>query len=116
VRAVRAALTLRERWQRTVPDDHCAIKVGLHTGTALTGMVATERRADYVAVGEPVNTAAWLVGLAAADQVLVTSKTLSAVSKRFEVEPLGERAVNERNNVAVYQVLSELQRSTHPGV
>jgi class 3 adenylate cyclase len=110
-RALRAALSLRRDWHELAEGEECGVKAGLHTGPALLGTISTDRRADYIAVGDPVNTAAWLVGLAGPDQILMTGKTLSSVGERFEVERLGERTISGRQKLTVYEVKAELVRT-----
>jgi class 3 adenylate cyclase/pSer/pThr/pTyr-binding forkhead associated (FHA) protein len=115
-RAVHAALTLRDLWLKHEGSGPCGIKVGLHTGPALTGMVSTDKRVNYVAVGEPVNTAAWLVGLASPGQVLISGKTQASLGKRFLVSSLGEREISGRQQLTVYEVKAEAAAPTQPPV
>ena len=123
VRAVRAALTLRNDWQKVMmrrpASERCHIKVGLHTGAVLAGTLRADARADFVAVGEPVNLAAWLVGLAAGDQVLLTGKTRAVLGNRFEFSALGDRPLHPggRDKISLFEVLEEdLALHTNPGV
>jgi class 3 adenylate cyclase len=112
IRAVRAALALRQRWEQVMrsrpPKERLKLRVGLATGTVLAGTVGTESRLDYAALGEPVNIATWLCQSAQAGQVLMTGKTLAGVGARFDVAPLGERPLQgSRVRVAVFEVLDE---------
>lgn len=112
IRAVRAASALAAEWDlamnRRPPSERCRLKVGLNTGKVLAGTVGSEARLDYTAIGEPVNVAAWLCASASAGQVLMTGKTLAAVGARFDVTPLGERALlGSKAKTAVFEVVDE---------
>ncbi len=112
IRAVRAATALVAEWDRAMakrpPKERCKLKVGLNTGKVLAGTVGSDARLDYTAVGEPVNVAAWLCASGAAGQVLITGKTLAAVGARFDVTPLGERALQgSKVKSSVFEVVDE---------
>lgn len=112
LRAVRAALALKTEWTKFMakrpPRERCDMKVGLNTGKVLAGTVGGDLRLDYTAVGEPVNIASWLCQSASPQQVLITGKTLAAIGARFDVTPLGERALQgSKTRTAVFEVLEE---------
>jgi class 3 adenylate cyclase len=103
---------MRAEWDAAVakllPDEKLPLRIGLNTGRALVGLVGQEPRLDYTAVGEPVNVAAWLSGIATPGQLLISGKTLAAVGARFDVNPLGERILRTgRDKVPVFEVLGE---------
>jgi class 3 adenylate cyclase len=122
VRAVRAGLALRSDWERAMAkrpnDERCELRVGIHTAKALVGMVGTEARQNFTAVGEGVNIASWLAASAMPGQVLITGKTLAAVGVRFDVMPLGERVLRPpKDKVAAFEVVEEdVPQLTNPGV
>jgi adenylate cyclase len=112
LRAVRAALALKTDWNKFIAKrtqkERCQLKVGLNTGKVLAGTVGGELRLDYTAIGEPVNIAAWLCESASPGQVLITAKTLAAIGARFDVTPLGERALQgSKHRMSVFEVLEE---------
>lgn len=112
IRAVRAAMALKAEWdsvsQRRPPKERFRLRVGLNTGKVLTGTVGNDTRLDYALVGEAVTAAAWLCASAEPGQVLITGKTLAAVGARFDVTPLGERALQgSRARTAVFEVIDE---------
>ncbi len=122
LRAVRCALALRAEWERTAArhpaELRCPLKIALHTGKVFAGTVGNEARLEFTAVGEPVHVAQWLCASAEAGQVLITGKTLAAVGARFDVIPLGERALRpNRDRVAAFEVVEEdAAEHTSPGV
>ncbi|MHB8877150.1 MAG: adenylate/guanylate cyclase domain-containing protein, partial [Myxococcaceae bacterium] len=112
LRAVRTALVLKAEWQKSMarrpPRERCELKIGLNTGKVLTGTVGSDARLDYSAIGEPVNIAAWLSASADPGQILITGKTLAAIGARFDVIPLGERALRgSKMRTAVFEVVEE---------
>ena len=121
LRAVRTALTMQSEWDRAMakfaPEERCPLRIGLNTGRVLAGTVGSEVRLDYTAIGEPVNVAAWLCGIASARQVLISGKTLAAIGARFDVTPLGERLLRTgRDKVPVFEVIGEdVPQTTAPG-
>jgi adenylate cyclase len=122
LRAVRCALALRAEWERTVlrhPEEaRCTLRIGLHTARVLAGTVGTDLRLDFTVLGEPVKVASALCGTAEGGQILITGKTLAAVGARFDVTPLGERALQPgRERVAAFEVVEEdAAQHTSPGL
>ncbi|HEX8438079.1 FHA domain-containing protein [Archangium sp.] len=122
VRAVRAALALRQDWERYMArrpmDERCELRIGINTTRALVGLVGPESRPSYTAVGEGVHVASWLAGTAMPGQVLITGKTLAVIGARFDTMPLGERLIRPpRDKVAAFEVVDEdIPQLTNPGV
>ncbi len=121
-RAVRASLAMRQNFvvmmgQRK-PDERCGIKIALHTGPVLAGVIGSDARLEYTALGEPVNVAAKLEESAAPGQVLITQATLDAVGDRFQTQNLGERVLKGKTGkLVVYEVVDEeMNWATSPGV
>jgi len=79
LRAVRAALAIRDAAQElhgSLPAGfHLEFGIGLHAGPALLGLVGTERRLEYTAIGDSVNTARRLQEHAAEGQILISRET-----------------------------------------
>lgn len=112
LRAVRTALAMKKEWPavlaKVAPGETLPLRVGLNTGRALVGTVGSKAQLDFLAVGEPVELAVGLCGLAQPGQVLITGKTLAAIGARFDVNPLGERFLPlGRDKLPVFEVLGE---------
>lgn len=113
VRAVRAALALRAEWEQAqdalAPALRGALRVGVHAGRALAGVLGPGAQRAPTAVGEGVEVAALLAAAAAPGQVLISGRTLAAVGVRFDVAPLGERLLRAQPELrsAVFEVLRE---------
>ena len=92
-RAARAALAIRESVARLHAELPAPLRlsygVGIHSGDALLGFVGTQKRLDYTAIGDSVNTARRLQENARAGQILVSRVTASELGPGFR---LGEGA------------------------
>ena len=81
--------------------------MGIYVGEAVLGLVGTEQRLDYTAIGDSVNTARRIQENAAAGQILISRAAYEFVGKYVntgEVFPL--RAFGKRDPVVVVEVLS----------
>lgn len=84
IRAVRAAMELRER----ATSLGLAVTVGINTGRVYFGPVGSDLHEELTVMGPTVNLAARLQSAAAADQILVGETTRAHVRRAFELEPV----------------------------
>jgi adenylate cyclase len=107
LRAVRAALAM-QRAVAGIADrrpDWPRFRVGANTGPALVGNIGSQTLRGFNAMGDAVNVAARLQGLAEPGQVVIGEATLRAVGVAVEVEPLGDLTVKGRKGtVRAYAV------------
>ncbi|HKQ51157.1 MAG TPA: adenylate/guanylate cyclase domain-containing protein, partial [Pyrinomonadaceae bacterium] len=64
------------------------VGVGLHTGEAVVGYIGSERRSEYTAIGDTVNTASRLESNSKGGQILLSDATARAATSRY---PLKQR-------------------------
>jgi PAS domain S-box-containing protein len=110
LRAVRAALAIREAIQRLhrelPPERHLSFGVGIHYGEAVLGLIGTEKRLEYTAIGDSVNTAKRIQENAGKGQVVISQAAYERVQDRLEVEPMEPMQVKgKRDPVQVYQIV-----------
>lgn len=113
-RDIQAAVTADNAKRRAAGETAVGVRVGVHTGPVMVGNIGSQARVNYTVVGDTVNTAARLEGMAkdvapeADCVVLASGQTVDAGGDAgVALEPLGERAVRGRQQmVAVYRVVA----------
>jgi adenylate cyclase len=107
LRAVRAALDLQASVAVLAADrpDWPRFRVGANTGPALVGNIGSAELRGFNAMGDAVNVAARLQGIAEPGQVVIGQATLAALGGLASCEPLGELTLKgKRDTVAAYLV------------
>ena len=87
------------------------VGVGLHTGEATVGYIGSERRSEYTAIGDTVNTASRLESNAQGGEILVSDATAQAARSRYKLKPREPITVKNREQpVVLWEV--DWQRSS----
>jgi PAS domain S-box-containing protein len=110
LRAVKTALTIREAvenlYKELPPEFHLAFGAGIHCGDAVLGLIGTEKRLEYTAISDAVNTAKRIQENSARNQILISRDTFERVSGDVIVIPHANMAVKGKTQpLEVFEVL-----------
>ncbi len=110
LRAVRAALSIRDRIAALhavlPPEAHLAFGVGIHYGDAVLGLIGTEKRLEYTAIGDSVNTAKRIQENSARNQIVISEMAYARVREHVLVTPLEPIAAKGKAEpIKVYEVV-----------
>ena len=110
LRAVRAALALESAVEslhaELPPEAHLSFGVGIHYGEAVLGWIGTEKRLEYTAIGDCINTAKRIQENAAKNQILISKEVYERVRDEVEVKPYVPLHVRGKSEaVEVYEVV-----------
>lgn len=108
--AVRAALVIQEATHRLhaeLPAEaHLSFGVGIHYGEAVLGLIGTEKRIEYTAIGDSVNTAKRIQENAAPNQILISKDAYEQVKQQVKARPDTPLMVKgKRDPIEVYEIL-----------
>ena len=81
--------------------------IGINTGLAIVGNVGSSDRMDYTVIGDTVNIAGRLQGLAGGGEIIISEETYSQTQTDFRTQKMGEISVKNRSEpVKCYKVIA----------
>jgi class 3 adenylate cyclase len=110
LRAVKAALALRdsvEALYKVLPaEEHLYFGAGIHFGEAVLGLIGTEKRLEYTAISDNVNTAKRIQENSGQNQILISKEAYEQVMGRVKVVPHVDMSLKGKTHpVGVFEVL-----------
>ena len=110
LRAVKSALAIRDAVAALhveMPQDaHLDFGVGIHYGEAVLGWIGTEKRLEYTAISDSVNTTKRIQENCAKNQILISREAYERVKDEIEVKPFVPLSVKGKTQpLDVYEVL-----------
>ena len=110
-RAIDACLAIRNKIDSYPKgsDFSPKVSIGINSGEMISGNIgsSTLRRLDYTVIGDTVNTAQRLQGIATSSQILITENCFEIVKQSFNCNSIGVKQLkNKSQEVNVYEVLN----------
>ena len=113
--AVKTALQMRARLRQMLPAwkekgiPEFQVGIGINSGEAVVGSIGTSARMEYTAIGDTVNIASRLCGIAKPNQVIISDPVIEKVKDRFRTVTLGATQLKGKSRqVMVHEVLDDL--------
>lgn len=101
LRAVKTALAIRESieelYKELSSDSHLSFGIGIHFGDAVLGLIGTEKRLEYTAISDTVNTAKRIQENSAKNQILISREAFERVKDEVDARPVSEMAVKGKS-------------------
>jgi class 3 adenylate cyclase/tetratricopeptide (TPR) repeat protein len=120
-RAIRSAMAIHremtrfnERMRQEKGDfPPVKMRIGIHTGPVVVGTLGNDLRVEFKAVGDTVNLASRMEGLAEPGTTYISEDTFKITEGLFRVEALGEKEIKGKEKpLKVYQVIALSSRRT----
>ena len=111
LRAVKSALAIRDAvaalHEKLPKEAHLDFGVGIHYGEAILGWIGTEKRLEYTAISDSVNTCKRLQENAARNQILISQLAYERVRDEVDARPFAPlTAKGKTQPIDVYEVLN----------
>jgi class 3 adenylate cyclase len=110
LRAVKTALAIRDSVGRLhgelPPEAHLNFGIGIHYGEALLGWIGSEKRLEYTALGDSINTTKRIQENSAKNQILISSAAYDRVKDAVEAKAFTALAAKGKTQpIEVFEIL-----------
>ncbi|MFN7378332.1 MAG: adenylate/guanylate cyclase domain-containing protein [Pseudanabaena sp.] len=107
--AIKAAINMQKRIKNLPIDwirENFITGIGISSGDVIVGNIGSPQHMDYTAIGDEMNIASRLQGLAKGGQILVTRSVYEATQSNFEFREFGTLPVKGKKKlVEVFEVI-----------
>lgn len=112
LRGVRCAIDMRRNFRTLVRSGAVGedarvldVHIGVNTGKVVAGTVGSPRRMEYTALGDTVNTAARLEGVARKGQIVIGPATAALVATHIPLRPMGSHQLKGKGaGIELYEI------------
>jgi len=118
-RAIRSAMSIHRELSRFNDKQenrsliNPKMRIGIHSGPVVVGSLGNDLRVEFKAVGDTVNIASRVEGLAEPGATYVTGDTFNLTTGIFRFESLGNKKVKgKKNSIQLYRVIATSSRRT----
>lgn len=110
LRAVKTALSIRDAIAKLhaelPPEAHLDFGVGIHYGDAILGWIGTEKRLEFTAISDSINTTKRIQENASKNQILISKVAFERVKDQVNAEPYAPLMVKGKAQpVDVFEVI-----------
>lgn len=116
-RAIKAAIGMQKELQETDGSKNpilAQVGTGLNSGDLVAGNLGCDTKLEYTVIGDTVNVASRLTGLAGAGEIIVSKETLKLVKDIVDYKELPSQKVKGKDRlIEVFQVLSLNDNKSH---
>lgn len=107
--AIAAAISMQQRIKNLPNEwirDNFITGIGISSGEVIVGNIGSPQHMDYTAIGDEMNIASRLQGMAKGGQILVTRSVYEATQASFEFREFGTLPVKGKKNlVEIFEVI-----------
>lgn len=114
-RALRAALDLQAELQKASGNNALLGVVGISvdTGEVVAGNIGTQEKMEYTVIGDSVNTASRLNGLAGPGEVIISEAVFQKMGALVDAEPLGPHQIKGVSEAVISYRLKSIRKAVY---